>query len=326
MDLVKNNTGCLVLSLDFELIWGVFDRVDIFQKKKYFDNTLAVIPDILDCFSSNEVQATWATVGMLFNNNWEEWEFNKPQVLPSYKNHALNAYAYGNAHKKSNLDRFFFAPDLIRLIKATRGQEVASHTYSHYYCLEAGQTQEHFSADLGKAQELAGAFGISLQSLVFPRNQFNETYLKSCEAVGITAVRSNPSVWYWDVKGKETLPKKICRTLDAYVPLGKKSYAWQALQNGSVLCEPASRFLRPQSRYALLNTVSLNRIKREMVSAARQNEIYHLWWHPHNFGNDPKASLKALNAILETYRFCREMYGMQSLTMNQVCANYSPLQ
>ena len=61
--------GTLVISLDFELIWGIFDHADIVNKKDYFDNTLKVIPKILDCFEKNGVKATWATVGMLFNEN-----------------------------------------------------------------------------------------------------------------------------------------------------------------------------------------------------------------------------------------------------------------
>ena len=39
--------------------------------------------------------------------------------------------------------------------------------------------------------------GISLKSLVFPRNQFNESYLKVCVELGIENVRSNPNNWYW---------------------------------------------------------------------------------------------------------------------------------
>lgn len=36
--------GTLVISLDFELIWGIFDHADIVNRKEYFDNTLQVIP------------------------------------------------------------------------------------------------------------------------------------------------------------------------------------------------------------------------------------------------------------------------------------------
>ena len=63
--------GALVISLDFELLWGVFDKVDWRDKKKYFQNTRRVIPEILRLFEQYEISSTWATVGMLFNKYWE---------------------------------------------------------------------------------------------------------------------------------------------------------------------------------------------------------------------------------------------------------------
>ena len=57
-----NENGFLVLSLDFELLWGVFDKVDYKEKKTYFKNTRKVIPEILDLFSEFQIHSTWATV------------------------------------------------------------------------------------------------------------------------------------------------------------------------------------------------------------------------------------------------------------------------
>ncbi|MEW5676321.1 polysaccharide deacetylase family protein [Flavobacterium enshiense] len=310
--------GTLVISLDFELIWGIFDHVSLDQKQHYFDNTLAVIPEILEQFSLRNVAATWATVGMLLNENWEEWEHNKPEILPTYSNTKLNPYLYGETHRKSGFDRFFFAPQLVKLITQTKGQELASHTYSHYYCLESGQTLQQFEADCKKAQEMGQKFDCKLTSLVFPRNQYNTAYLETCSNNGITTVRSNPSSWYWNVDGKETLPKKIFRTLDAYLPLGDKSYAIPSVSGHDVLAQPASRFLRPQGGNDFLNNLRLKRITDEIIAAAKSCQVYHLWWHPHNFGNDPKGSLQALKTILDTFIHCKESYGMESKTMQQL--------
>lgn len=77
--------GALVISLDFELVWGLFDHITIQDKVTYFDNTLKVIPRLLDTFNKHNVYATWATVGMLFNENWEEWFANRPSLLPTYE-------------------------------------------------------------------------------------------------------------------------------------------------------------------------------------------------------------------------------------------------
>ena len=47
------------------------------------------------------------------------------------------------------------AGSLVELIARSAGQEVGSHTFSHYYCLEAGQNGETFRSDLAAAQAIA---------------------------------------------------------------------------------------------------------------------------------------------------------------------------
>jgi peptidoglycan/xylan/chitin deacetylase (PgdA/CDA1 family) len=309
--------GTLVISLDFELVWGLFDHIQIADKVTYFNNTLEAIPQIVSIFEKNSIHATWATVGMLFNENWEEWHSNIPDSIPTYNKVELNPYEYGKKHQKSGLDQFFFAPDLIKSIQSAKGQEIGTHTYSHYYCLEKGQTKEQFEADINQAKKMAQKFNIELKSLVFPRNQFNKEYLEICAKNEIETVRSNPNFWYWDTTKKETFAVKLARTGDAYLPLGSKSYLAESLDTRKVLCQPASRFLRPQHSIALLNSARLNRIKDEMIQAAKNGEVYHLWWHPHNFGGDVADSIKTLQAIVETFNYCSDTYGMESQTMKQ---------
>jgi len=67
---------------------------------------------------------------------------------------------------------YHFADKLVTLIDKSKNQELATHTFSHYYCLEEGQTKESFYADLEAAKKIAKEKNISLKSLVFPRNQY----------------------------------------------------------------------------------------------------------------------------------------------------------
>jgi peptidoglycan/xylan/chitin deacetylase (PgdA/CDA1 family) len=314
--------SALVISLDFELVWGLFDHITIQDKVAYFDNTLEVIPRLLDTFEKNNIHITWAIVGMLFNENWEEWYANQPSLLPTYENQKLNPYSYGEQHSKTGLDRFFFAPQLIKAIQSLKGQEIGSHTYSHYYCLEKGQTQSQFDADLQQAVSIANKFSIKMESLVFPRNQFNESYLEVCQKNQIKTVRTNPNVWYWDANIPDTIFTKLTRTGDAYLPLGKKSYKADSIESSVVVGQAASRFLRPQHSQSLLNTTRVHRIKNEIIQAAKNGEVYHLWWHPHNFGIDPEGAMKALYDIIQVFQQCQQTYGMESLTMRELAAPY----
>lgn len=309
--------GALVISLDFELLWGVFDVVNWKEKKKYFRDTREVIPQILQLFEQYEISCTWATVGMLFNYDWEEWNANIPRVLPEYSNKALSAYVFGKGIQFKETESLCFAPDLILKIRNTPRQEIGTHTYSHYYCQEKGQDFSSFEADIKQSKLMAEKLGIEMKSLVFPRNQFNKKYLEICKKTGIENVRSNPSNWYWKDTESSSLINKIFRTGDAYLGVTDKSYPLAdiyEIQN-ELLIQKASRMLRPFTNNKTLNSFKLKRIKDEMTKAAKSDEIYHLWWHPHNFGDFPTESLKDLENLLVHFEYLNKEFGFVSLNM-----------
>lgn len=295
--------GTLVISLDFELHWGVFDKVDLNARRDYFLQTRKMIPDLLAMFAHYDTAVTWATVGMLFAKDKATWERYSPALKPEYLNRKFSAYEW----VKNNEGPFpdvHFAPELIEMVLKFPKQELASHTFAHYYTSEEGQTAEAFREDLQAAQQIAkDTFGLSMKSLVFPRNQYQTAYLKICKEEGFKVVRSNPSDWYWQDTHKETLPMRLFRTGDAYFPTGKsKVFEESTLKHsdGLPLELPASRLLRPyHPQYQLLNKLRLNRIFKEMESASRCNGIYHLWWHPHNFGYHTAENMADLEKILQ---------------------------
>ena len=55
-----------------------------------------------------------------------------------------------------------------------------------------------------------------------------------------------------------------------------------------------------------------------MSFAAKNNEGFHLWWHPHNFGINLTENLQFLEEILKHYKELNQNFGMQSLTMQEV--------
>ena len=63
---MEQNNGAFVISLDFELMWGVRDKKGIDQ---YGENILGVrkaIPALLKLFEEFEINCTFSTVGFLF--------------------------------------------------------------------------------------------------------------------------------------------------------------------------------------------------------------------------------------------------------------------
>lgn len=321
-----------IISLDFELHWGGFEKWDMEEHRPYFLNTRErVIPEILELFKKYDIHATWATVGILFHKNMQELKEAIPTEQPSYISQNLSAYKYienNGIGKDEKEDPMHYGASLIHKIKNSPNQEVGTHTYSHYFCNEPGQNPAQFRADLQAAKKAAEPYGIALESLVFPRNQFNESYLAVCREERIRTVRTNPTDWFWNIKStqKESRWLRFSRGLDAYLPTGdKKSYILAKMEvKEGVLLQPASRLLRSWSpKLKVLNKLKLRRIFKEMTRAARTGEAYHLWWHPHNFGWYPEQNLKELESILKHFSKLQIQYGMQSKTMNEVADDYN---
>lgn len=315
-----NNKGYFVISLDFELHWGGVELWDLSSKRVYFENTRKCIPLILKLFSRYNIHCTWATVGLLFAKNKAQAIEFCPELKPSYLNKELNYYNYlfsNNVGDDEKSDPFHFGKSIIDSILKVDNQELASHTYGHYFCNEQGQTINEFDDDLRAAQSLAKEnFGITLKSLVLPRNQFNSKYLKIIAKNGFSSVRSNPSVFFGK---KNLLENKMCRAADTLFPLlGDFSYKLEEMKKDTgLLLIPSSRFLRAYSKSEMyLKQIKLKRIKKEMTHAAINNRVYHLWWHPHNFGNNIKYNISFLESILEHYIQLNNQYNFESITMN----------
>ncbi len=308
--------GSFIFSLDFELHWGAVEKGDLSKTEAYFTNTRASIPRVLELFQEKGIRATWATVGMLFASNRKQLEAYLPKVRPCYECAAeLNYYSLFDDDKigpDEVSDPFHFAASLVKKILDTPGQDLGTHTFTHYYCNEPGQTIEQFEADLEAAQNIAkNLYDCSLHSLVFPRNQFNAAYAEAAHRAGIKVVRTNPAVWFW----QRPVPMgSLFRAMDTLFPISSKlTFKKLELTNDGVLLLPASRFYRPyKPKEKVIRSLRLKRIKSEMLYAAKNNQYYHLWRHPHNFGYAVEENMAELTEILDYFEELKARYEFQS--------------
>jgi peptidoglycan/xylan/chitin deacetylase (PgdA/CDA1 family) len=317
--------GTLVVSLDFELHWGVRDHASLHGS--YRANLLGerrAVPALLELFREYEVAATWATVGFLFARSRAELEACSPAVRPAYHDLALDPYREPLGDDEDG-DPLHFAPSLVELLARTPGQEVATHTFSHYYCLEPGHGREAFAADLGSAVRIAASRGVVLRSIVFPRNQHNPAYDDLLRDAGIVCFRGAQKGWMYrpgaEVAGTPRV--RAARMADTYLPLvWPETFRWDEVARPDGLCNvAASRFLRPyRPRLRGLDFVRLRRVQGGLQRAAERGEIFHLWWHPHNFGTHLDENLDFLRRVLDRFAALRHTHGMQSLTMAQTAA------
>jgi peptidoglycan/xylan/chitin deacetylase (PgdA/CDA1 family) len=314
--------GIFTVSLDLELYWGVRDSRSFDEYEANMRGERDAIHGTLDLFETYNVHATWATLGFLFFKDITELRRHLPRVLPDYEREKFSSYRYIDERSWGDDDIYHFAPDIIEMIRRCPGQEIGTHTFSHYYCLEEGQTLEAFRADMTAAVETAKAKGIAINSLVFPRNQGNPAYLPVLEELDIACYRGNENASFYKPTNKQeqNAMMRALRLLDSYINLsGYNTYSLEECGQRRPFNISASRFLRPYSRsLASLESLRLHRIKRAMRDAAANQRMFHLWWHPHNFGADVKRNLAFLEKILAYYDQLKQRYGMKSYNMGEI--------
>lgn len=322
---MEEQRGYFVISLDFEIMWGVRDVATLDTYGEHLLGEQQVIPKTLDMFRRFNINATFATVGLLFFNDKAEMLAGIPSRLPQYQNKDLFPYGeYMQTRVGAGAadDPYHFAPHLIQLIKDTPGQEIGTHTFSHYYCLEEGQTVEDFEADLEAAIRIAEKRGIKVTSIIFPRNQYNEKYIHVCKKHGIVAFRNNEHSWLYEAKNGEgeQVIRRAFRLADAYLNIsGHHSYPLAPMRTSFPVNIPSSRFLRPySSSLKALDKLRMRRITRAMTYAAKNKQMYHLWWHPHNFGVNQDENFAFLEKILRHYTVLHQKYNFTSVTMTQL--------
>jgi len=322
---MSTKSGALVISLDFELLWGIRDLETAGKRDKIL-LTRQVVLQLLDLFRKYDIHATWAIVGFLFFESRDELLAALPKSLPVYSNKALSPYDSLAVEIGANEseDLLHYAPSLIREILSVPHQELATHTFSHYYCLEDGQTLLDFESDLQSAMRAAEKYNYKIESIIFPRNQYANPYLEVCAKNGIRAFRGNESVWFRKTQKREVHRqwlRRLMRLVDAYINISGTN-AYPLPGNVSLPVNiPASRYLRSYSkRFRIFEPFRLNRIISAMTNAALTGHIFHLWWHPEDFSGNMDDNLLFFEKILMKYGELRKMYGMQSLTMAEVAS------
>lgn len=314
--------GKFVISLDFELHWGIFDVKDVADYKENLENTRKAIYRILELCKRYDIRLTFSTVGFLFSKNKEGLKSFIPDIKPSYANYKLDPYRLidliGDNEEE---DPYHYAQTMIKEIASYKSHEIGTHTFCHYYCFAEGQTIDQFNADIEAAISIANNMDIPIKSIVFPRNQVNNEYLVSCAKNGITSYRGTENSWIYKPKKFGYLAKAL-RLLDSYINIfGYHTYSIQELKDSYKICLnlPSSGFLRPYNKKLhVIEPLKLHRVKKAMTYAAKNNELYHLWWHPHNFGSNLDKNIANLESIFKHFKNINSKYNFESETMTSL--------
>jgi len=258
-----------VISLDFELAWG---SVDKWCDKIFLDRSsraAEVAMDLLNIFKEYNIACTWATVGALMCEDKNQFLDYAPKgnLRPTYSQKTVSPYKNLGLINESNKSSFF-CPDVIRAIIRTPNQELGSHTFCHYYCLEEGQTAEQFNADIKSTVEISREFNHENKSLVFPRNQINTNYLEILLRHGFISFRGPEQSFVWKTRSRSERTKliRLLRVLDSYLPFSNCKPVNRVKQCDCGLLDiPSSRFFRPRNKLdVLFERLKLKRMKDEL--------------------------------------------------------------
>lgn len=310
--------GSFVISLDFELMWGVRDHA---TREGYGRKVLGgreAVPAMLDLFNRRGIRATWATVGALLCED-------KDELLARAKRAELGTSQIAGLEDigaDERRDPHYFGASLARLILSCEGQEIGTHTFSHRHALEPGETVESFAADVAAGLAQLSDWKVRCRSIVFPRNQYDPAHLEACRALGLSHFRGNERAWFYaPAPGREqTKARRLCRLADSYIDISGPNVSQPRIGGGEPLTNvAASRFLRPFNRWvSSFDVLRHRRIEKAMLAAAESGGTFHLWWHPENFGANLAENMAILAKILDSFDRLRAEHGMQSRAMHEV--------
>lgn len=310
----KRKKGRFIISLDYEKFWGVCFNKNI---NDYTKSNLEFVDTVffktLELFSKYNIKATFAIVGFMFLESKND--------LEKFKDFRIN-YSDSNLcpYRKIKLGlkpapHTLFAGNSLKLL-AESEHEVGSHTFSHFYCSQKGQTKEDFKLDLELFETINAKFP-KPKTLIFPWNDVNEDYFDLISSFGYTHLRINDTESYLYNFVNNSLFKRLLRFIDRYIPLTGTNYSKTYKKNNLTL-NSHSRFFAPYLKpLSFLEGLKLKRMKSEMTECAKNGKDYHLWWHPHNFGDGSKM-LPQLEDILKHYQKLNKQYSFNSVRMDQL--------
>jgi len=313
------------ISIDFELFWGVRDKLSLHS---YRDNILGgreSIPLILNLFKKYGISATWAIAGISSFSDKKSLIRNYPSSLPEYHNENLCPYRYiaqSSIGDNESEDPYHFGYSLVDQISQVDGMELASHSFSHFYALEPRVNFNAYHDDLTASISTLSRFGKSISSAVFCRNQYDLEHIDVLKKCGFIQYRGNElhnlnSITHDD---PHDLKRRVLRNIDSYMNLTGFNLSIANIDCSGMLNIPSSAFLRPYIS-PFTDYLKINRIMSSMEHAAIQGYGYHLWWHPENFGKNIDRNINSLELILKFYCALNQKYGMKSLSMSEVGKN-----
>jgi len=276
-----SDAGVFTISLDTELAWGTFDHGGHRRHERAYRATPAVVERLCALFERYDVPATWAFVAHLFEDCGEtharidEVDREMPCV-------------------RGVDERLWYAPGLLDTVRnCTVEQDVGLHGYTHLVVDEHARST--VDRELAAAVAAAARHDVDPVSFVYPRNRI--AYVDLLADHGFEVYRGVDARWY----ERTGVPSAVRRSLRfADEALSVAPPVVEPHEREGVVCVPGSQVFRPDhAAWGLTpDGTQVTRARKGLDRAAATGGVFHLWWHPFNFGRDPDRLVPKLERIL----------------------------
>ncbi len=291
-----------VLSLDTEIAWGTYGETALAARAPAFEAYRPNLLRLIDLLDTYDIAATWAVVAGLLGT------VDVPE--PTY---TWSAAPSGIERPSSNSARavWYTGVDVLAAIEAaSAAHEIGTHTYTH--ALADATTRALFDAQLRTVTALHAKNGLPApRSLVYPQNRI--AHLDLLAQHGITHYRGVATNWYNDLPAKRAL-----HLLDRALAITPPTYS-PTHDSHRLVDVTASMFLMSYDgvRGYIPTASRIAQARRGLEKAARNGEVFHLWFHPFNLGSSP-AMFDALEGILRIVAAMRDAGKIDVKTMGEI--------
>ena len=262
--------GKLVISIDLELAWGVWDKLTGAQLAATEHEERPICDALLAAFERHNVPATWAMVAALLDP--------------------------ASAQGKPGSQTSWYAPDIVERVAGSRVRhEIGSHGGRHIYFNAIARDAAR--ADLDFARETHRAHGLPFRSLVFPRNAVG--HLDALAEAGLATYRGPDLQWFPAVGGAARILTRAANLADKMLPIPPGTAP--PLSHDRLVELPGSMLLlgRNGLRRFALPVVTRRKLALGLARAAETGAVFHFWFHPSNFYDRRQEQLDTVDWLLK---------------------------
>lgn len=285
----KSRQGILTVSIDLELMWGIWDLASLPADESTGQRERLICRRLVLLFERYGIRATWAIVGRLFDDE------------PGF---------VGLRGSKDD----WYAPDVVELLTSSSVRhDIGSHSYSHRYF--GSSSRDAAERELLSAQRVHARLGRPMTSFVFPRNQV--AHLDLLQEVGVRVFRSRDRGILGLADSMVPSARPALNLLEKALALPVSTILPIRHPNGLVELPSSLLLLGRGGIRRIVTPLAMRRkLRQGLDRAVRRAEVFHLWFHPSNFYDDPETQFALLEEALSEAQCLVEHGDLQIRTMS----------